>query len=69
MLELKGSFLTKILTDHEELLEMVVKENEVLKVAFRFKQSMWENVNATDSNRPLPLYSEEICLYHNSVLK
>ena len=46
---------------------MVVKENEVLKVAFRLKQSMRENGNATDSNRPLPLCSEEIGLHHSTV--
>lgn len=37
-------------------------KNGILKISFIFKQNIWENGDATDSNR-LPLYSEEIGPY------
>lgn len=54
----------KLLTDHEDHWKLLSKKNKALKMAPRFKQNIWENDNATDSNR-LHLYSGEIGLYHS----
>ena len=47
--------------------KVVIKEKEVLKLAFCFKQNKWENGSVKDSNKLLYLYSEEIVLYHSTM--